>query len=118
MLENIRTFSPFCRLTPEEDGAIKKAVDAIRSTPLIECTSCRYCCDGCPQQIPIPDIFRIINSVRRYNDVFRGKIHYSHKTKNTGKAADCIACGQCESVCPQHLEIINLLADASHILDD
>lgn len=118
MLENTRTFSPLCKLTPEEDAAVKKAVDAIRSTPLIECTSCRYCCDGCPQQIPIPDIFRIVNSVRRYNDVFRGKIHYSHKTKNAGKAADCIACGQCESVCPQHLEIISLLADASRILDD
>ena len=116
--ENIRTFSPFVPLTPEEDAAIRKAVEAIRSIPLIGCTSCRYCCEGCPGQIPIPDIFRIVNSVRQYNDAFREKNLYGYKTRNTGKAKDCVACGQCESVCPQHLEIIDLLADASRILDD
>ena len=30
---------------------------------------------------------------------------------------DCIACGQCESVCPQHLPIIKLMKEASEILD-
>ncbi len=117
MRENIRTFSSFSKLTPEEDEAIRKAVEIIKNTPLIGCTSCRYCCEGCPQQIPIPDIFRIINSIRQYNDVFRGKAQYAHKTKSAGKASDCVACGQCESVCPQHLGIIDLLAEASGILD-
>ena len=34
-----------------------------------------------------------------------------------GRAADCIACGQCESVCPQHLPIIELLKGAAARLD-
>ena len=38
-------------------------------------------------------------------------------TEKSGKAKDCIACGQCESVCPQHLSIIELLAEASGHLD-
>ena len=34
-----------------------------------------------------------------------------------GRAADCIVCGQCEGVCPQHLPIIDLLKKASVRLD-
>ena len=30
----------------------------------------------------------------------------------------CIACGQCEGVCPQHLPIIDLLKEAAGILDN
>ncbi|MCR5168638.1 MAG: 4Fe-4S dicluster domain-containing protein, partial [Oscillospiraceae bacterium] len=35
----------------------------------------------------------------------------------TARASDCIACGQCEGVCPQHLPIIELLKEASQIFD-
>jgi predicted aldo/keto reductase-like oxidoreductase len=34
-----------------------------------------------------------------------------------GRASECIGCGQCEGVCPQHLPIIDLLKDASAKLD-
>jgi predicted aldo/keto reductase-like oxidoreductase len=35
-----------------------------------------------------------------------------------GKASDCIACGQCEEACPQHLPIIELMREASKMLDE
>ena len=39
--------------------------------------------------------------------------NYDTLSKKAGKAGDCIACGQCESVCPQHLTIIDYLKDVA-----
>ncbi len=65
----------------------------------------------------IPDVFRTVNTLRRYPDDWRSKNYYEQLTQRSGKASDCIGCGQCESVCPQHLPIINLLKEASGQLD-
>ena len=43
--------------------------------------------------------------------------NYKQLIEKGGRAGDCLACGQCESVCPQHLPIITLLQEASEKLD-
>ena len=64
--------------------------------------------------VAIPEIFNVIN--RRKGSVeFRTKREYGIVTLGKGKASDCIACGQCESVCPQHLPIIDLLKDCTSL---
>jgi len=117
MKDNISTFSPFVPLNEEEKSVIDSIVKEYMDIPLIGCTACRYCCDGCPMHISIPDVFRTLNTMTLYPNDSRPKMFYKSLIKRAGKASDCIACGQCESVCPQHLNIIELMAGAAEKLD-
>ena len=115
--DNVGTFTNFTPLSDREQGIIKEAGQIMLGTPTIGCTACRYCCDGCPQGIKIPDIFGAVNTSRRYNDDWRAKNFYNSSIAPFARASDCIACGQCEGVCPQHLPIIELLREASEHFD-
>ena len=118
MNDNIGTFVNFEPLSEEEKKRIGKVREIMLNVPQIGCTSCRYCTPGCPMNISIPDVFRAINTMNLYGDVFRPKAFYGGVIgQGFGRASDCIACGQCEGVCPQHLPIIDLLKDASGKLD-
>ena len=117
MDDNIGTFTNFEPLAEDEKGIIKEVTAELLSVPQIGCTACKYCCDGCPKKILIPDVFRTINTMRRFPDDWRSHLFYDGLVGRSGKASDCIACGQCERVCPQHLPIIELMREAADILD-
>ena len=104
-------------MTEDEFRLIDEVTDEVLAIPQIGCTSCKYCVDGCPMSISIPDVFRTVNTLRRYPDDWRSKNYYSGLIGRSGKASDCVGCGQCEAVCPQHLPIIELLQEAAGILD-
>ena len=77
------------------------------------------CTEGCPMKIAIPQYFSLYNEDMRENLAEKGWTvnftNYAILTDKFGKAKDCIGCGQCESVCPQHLPIIkNLKAVSEH----
>ncbi len=117
MEDNIKTFTNFEPVTDDEMKIIDEVTDELLRLPQIGCNACKYCTDGCPMSISIPDVFRTINTLRRYPDDWRAKNFYSGLVSRSGKAGDCVGCGQCEGVCPQHLPIIKLLKEASQILD-
>ncbi len=118
MSDNVNTFTHFAPLTDAEKAVVEEVRTIMMNVPTIGCTACRYCTDGCPMNISIPDIFRALNTMRLYNEEFRPKAFYNGLLgQGHGRAADCVACGQCEGVCPQHLPIIELLKEASGLLD-
>ena len=108
MDDNLRHMTPFKPLDEGEMKVIARAQQALDGARAVPCPACRYCTKGCPMQIPIPDIFTVYNR-REGSPHFRTVREYTIVTTGKGKAADCIGCGQCESVCPQHLPIISLL---------
>lgn len=117
MEDNMSYMRDFKPLDDEEQKVIEEAVNIMNSVESIQCTGCEYCTKGCPMQIPIPRIFQARNGQLIYNNVEGAKGRYAMVTKDKGKASDCIQCGQCESQCPQHLPIIELLQECAANLE-
>lgn len=109
LLDNTDYMMDFKELNKEESDIIWKAVNLINSNIAISCTGCSYCTEGCPMKIAIPKYFSLYNAdkqeIKEKGWTPQGE-YYDNLTKIFGKASDCIACGQCEKVCPQHLPII------------
>ena len=109
LLDNTGYMQQFQPLNAEEEALVARAVDIINAGIAIPCTGCSYCTDGCPMHIAIPKYFSLYNAdlqeIEEKGWKPQGE-YYDNLTKTFGKASDCIACGQCEGVCPQHLPII------------
>ena len=113
MNDNLSYMKDFQPLNEAELAAVKKVQEIFKSKNLIPCTACRYCIDGCPKHISIPDLFAIMNTKQIYHD---WNVDYYYNVVHTApgrKASDCLKCGKCEKVCPQHLQIRNLLEDVA-----
>ncbi len=113
MQDNISFMRDFKPLNETELAAVKKVQEIFRSKHLIPCTSCRYCTDGCPRHISIPDLFAIMNTKQLYHDWNADYYYDTVHTTPGRKASDCIKCGKCENSCPQHLPIRKLLENVA-----
>ena len=104
MEDNLSFMEDYKRLSAEELEAIDKVRVMFQMEHRIPCTGCRYCVDGCPASIQIPDLFTCLNEKNRK----KGEPEKEYAAF-TAKATDCVGCGQCEDICPQHLHIRELL---------
>lgn len=117
MEDNISYMKEFKPLTGEEYQVIEKARECFASFPTVPCTSCAYCIKECPKSIAIYGTFEAVNVERVYGDLASAKDKYSWNTKERAKASECIECGKCEEVCPQHIHIREELKKAVELLE-
>ncbi len=109
LADNTSYMRGFVPLSDKEKETIQKVVEELFKMPTIACTKCRYCVDGCPKRILIPDVFEDYNMSVQFGVNDRNRGGYARHTAENGKAEDCIRCGKCEEQCPQHLPIRELL---------
>ena len=118
MEDNTRFMKNFATLSEGERETIKEAQEALRKIPLIPCTVCNYCAKVCPVDIGISGTFTAMNMLTLYKDKAGAVGQEKWLVGMHGKksAGECIQCGECEKVCPQHIAIREELVEAGRKL--
>ena len=104
-------------LNADDLATISRVQQAWSGLAPVPCTSCEYCMP-CPNGVQIPRIFKLYNESVMYNRQGRGRDAYRNDFTDDQKADMCVECGQCESLCPQNIQIIQLLKDAHAYLTE
>ena len=112
MRENLATLKRLSPLTQTELDTLAAAREKLAELIAVPCTRCHYCMKDCPVGMPISNIMECINRASMYG-VAKGKGHYGFATRMGVRASDCIQCYQCESACPQHIDIVSQLEYAA-----
>ncbi len=116
MKDNVGFMKEFEPLCEKELDAVNEVRAILSRQNLIQCTGCRYCVEGCPQHIVIPELFACYNAKKQYKG-WNSSVYYRNITADSGKASDCIGCGKCEHICPQNLPVRDLLKKVSKRFD-
>lgn len=106
--DNVATFECEEPLSDGDEALLMEVCEKFRAQVVVPCTQCRYCCDGCPAQINIPEYLRAYNA---------GKVEGAWaaagimaKIESAGKPADCTACGTCVHRCPQGINVPEIMS--------
>ena len=117
MKDNLSYMRDFKPLNETEMAAVNKVQEIFHKMNMIPCTACRYCVEGCPKQISIPDLFAIMNIKQLHHDWNADYYYEEVHTAPGRRASDCLKCGKCEKICPQHLPIRKLLEEVAKEFD-
>jgi predicted aldo/keto reductase-like oxidoreductase len=114
--DNVGYMADFHPLDRGEREAVARARRALAGVEQVPCTACRYCVEGCPRDIPIPDVFEALNQELLWGNPARARREYAEAVRGHGGAGDCIGCRRCEGTCPQHIEVTSWLRRAAQDL--
>ncbi|MDD2426507.1 MAG: aldo/keto reductase [Eubacteriales bacterium] len=112
LVDNVSYMKDFRPLTGNEYVAVDEVREILMQVERIPCTSCEYCLEGCPTEIPIPDVIALLNEYNKTEDKSVAK-QYEELVRARGRASECISCAACEEICPQHLEIMRHMEEAT-----
>ncbi len=111
--DNLATFSDDDGLNEDDIKTLNEACALFRDHLVVPCTACRYCCDGCPMQINIPEYMKLYNA---YKVDGEDALAEAGKIQSEGSPADCIGCGACTANCPQSIDIPTVMSELGEVL--
>jgi uncharacterized protein len=105
-------------LSQEELALLREVSEAYRKRLRVDCTACRYCLP-CPNGIDIPLVFAFLNDAALYDSTEEEKRIYGIETQvgTSARASECTECGQCADVCPQGIEVPQMMAECARVFD-
>ncbi|MGI6686888.1 MAG: aldo/keto reductase [Christensenellales bacterium] len=108
--DNLRIFEAVAshNLDEGDEAFVKRLKEAYLSRMKVGCTACGYC-QPCPQGVLIPEIFERYNVAHMLSRQEAFVRQYRKIIKKERDGVRCVACRQCEAICPQHLPIIKWL---------
>ncbi|MBN1642561.1 MAG: aldo/keto reductase [Anaerolineae bacterium] len=90
-------------LSAQELALVEEARAKYEALCPIPCTQCAYCMP-CPNGVEIPRNFSTFNNGTMYNAFGEARHRYSRMPEDQ-RASACIACRECEELCPQDIPI-------------
>ncbi len=105
--DNLRTFELRKDLSGEEREMILEVAEGMKNS--VPCTACRYCCDGCPQEINIPLMLEVYNDLQ-ITPTFTVSMRIEGIPESQ-QPSSCIGCGACSAICPQGIDIPKVLRE-------
>ena len=114
VIDNVNTFQKEKPLSDQEIDLLLEIAEGMKNA--IPCTSCRYCCDGCPMGLDIPTMMSICSDIR-FAPVVNSVMMLQFAPEDKRPSA-CIACGKCTKVCPQGIDIPSVMKELSDRLQE
>lgn len=103
-------------LGEEELALVEQVRQQYEALCPIPCTGCGYCMP-CPNGVDIPRVFATFNNGVMYNAFDEARHRYVRMSEES-RASACIACQQCEDLCPQDIPISEWMTVVEQVLGE